>query len=387
VTERLYYTDSYLREFEADVIDRSGDGTRVSLDRTAFYPTSGGQPFDRGWMNDVPVVDVLDEGDRIVHLLGAPLASRRITGRLDWDRRFDHMQQHTGQHLLSAVIAELFGHATVSVHFGEESSTLDLDTGAIAADRLVQAEQRANAVVTENRPVLVTFEEADNAAGLRKASERRGTLRIVTIDDLDRSACGGTHVKATGEIGPIFIGRVERVKQLVRVEFLCGGRAVRRARQDHDLLARVSGLLTASPHELPALVEAQRVELKRAAAERRELEARLAGYRAAELFAAATPDGSGRRVIAVREKSGAIESLRTLGQAVAALPGAVFVATVGDPPSLLLATAEDSGVDAGRVLKAAMEPEGGRGGGNPRLAQGSVANQTAAEAVIRAISA
>lgn len=387
MTERLYYTDSYLREFDADVIDRSDDGTRVSLDRTAFYPTSGGQPFDRGWMNDVPVVDVLDEGDRIVHLLGGALGSGRITGRIDWERRFDHMQQHTGQHLLSAVIAELFGYATVSVHFGEESSTVDLDTVSLTADQVVEAERRANAVVTENRPVHVTFEDADAAAGLRKSSERRGTLRIVTIDDLDRSACGGTHVRATGEIGPILIGRAERVKQLVRVEFLCGGRAVGRARRDHDLLARLSGLLTAAPHELPALVESQRAELKRATAERRDLDEQLAGYRAAKLYEATPQDARGRRVIVIREPRGSIDQLRMLGQAIAALPGAVFVAAIGEPPTVLLATAADSGVDAGRVLKAALEGQGGRGGGSARVAQGSLGTQSALEAVIREVSA
>jgi len=387
MTERLYYTDSYLREFEADVIDRSDDGTRVSLDRTAFYPASGGQPFDRGWMNDVPVVDVLDEGDRIVHLLGGALASGRITGRIDWERRFDHMQQHTGQHLLSAVIAELFGYATVSVHFGEESSTLDLDTVSITADQVVEAERRANAVVTENRPVHVTFEDADAATGLRKSSERRGTLRIVTIDDLDRSACGGTHVRATGEIGPILIGRAERVKQLVRLEFLCGGRAVGRARRDHDLLARLSGLLTAAPHELPALVESQRAELKRATAERRDLDEQLAGYRAGELYRATPQDARGRRVIVIREPRGSVDRLRMLGQAIAALPGAVFVAAIGEPPTVLLATAADSGVDAGRVLKAALERQGGRGGGSARVAQGSLGTQSALEAVIREVSA
>jgi alanyl-tRNA synthetase len=387
MTERLYYTDSYLREFDADVIDQSGDGTRVYLDRTAFYPTSGGQPFDRGWMNDVPVLDVVDEGERIVHLLGAPLGAGRITGRVDWNRRFDHMQQHTGQHLLSAVIAELFGFATVSVHFGQESSTLDLETRSVSAEQLVEAEQRANAAVTENRAVRVTFEDADNAAGLRKAPGRSGTLRIVTIDDLDRSACGGTHVRATGEIGPILFGRAERVKQLVRVEFVCGARAVGRARHNYDLLAKLAGLLSAAPHELPALVEAQRSEIKRLSAERREQSEELARYRATELYQAAVPDAEGRRRIVVREPAGPIDRLRDLGQAVAALPGAVFIAAVADPPAILLATAPDSEIDAGRTLKAALEDQGGKGGGSSRLAQGTVKTQSALEAVIRAVLA
>jgi alanyl-tRNA synthetase len=225
VTDRLYYQDAYLTEFDAAVLDRAEGGRRVYLDRTAFYPTSGGQPFDTGALGEADVVDVVDEGDRIAHLLAAPIAADRVRGRVDWTRRFDHMQQHTGQHLLSAVIAERFGHETVSVHFGRESSTLSLATGALTAERVAEAERFANRAVTENRQVKVTFEDAAAAAGLRKAPDRQGTLRIVTIDGLDRSACGGTHVRATGEIGAILIRKVERVKQLVRLEFLCGERA------------------------------------------------------------------------------------------------------------------------------------------------------------------
>jgi alanyl-tRNA synthetase len=386
MTERLYYTDAYLREFDASALERADGGLRVYLDRTAFYPASGGQPFDLGVLGDSPVVDVVDEGDRIAHVLSKPLSAARVTGRLDWDRRFDHMQQHTGQHLLSAVIANLFGHATVSVHFGAEGSTLDLDTGALSAGRIVEAERRANDVVTENRQVSVSFEDSATAAGLRKASDRPGTLRVVTIKDLDRSACGGTHVRATGEIGAILMGKVERVKQMVRLEFFCGGRAIRRAREDHDLLAGVATLFSATPVELPALVESQRGELKKTIAEARDLGERLAGYRAAELYAGAVPDETGRRTIVAREESGTIDRLRALAQAVARMPKAVFIGTAGTPPAVLLAAAEDSGVDAGRVLKAALEREGGRGGGNPLLAQGTVPDQAAVEAVIRAIS-
>ena len=192
MTERLYYTDSYIREFEARVVARSDEGRRIYLDRTAFYPTSGGQPFDTGWLGGVEVLDVVDENDRVAHLLASPLGAERVRGEIDWTRRFDHMQQHTGQHLLSAVIEELFGHPTVSVHFGRDSSTLDLGADAFTAAQVEVAEERANAVAVENRPVEVSFEDASTAAGLRKSSAREGTLRIVTIRDLDRSACGGT---------------------------------------------------------------------------------------------------------------------------------------------------------------------------------------------------
>ncbi|HJX87060.1 MAG TPA: alanyl-tRNA editing protein, partial [Gemmatimonadales bacterium] len=237
MTRRLYYTDSYLTAFPAEVVDRAEDGALVYLDRTAFYPTSGGQPHDTGRLGSARVLDVVDQGDRIAHRVDTPLPAGPVDGAIDWPRRFDHMQQHTGQHLLSAVLADLTGHATISVHFGREISTLDLDTPELPHDQVVEAELRANRIVTENRPVEVSFEEAASAEGLRKASEREGTLRVVSIRDLDRSACGGTHVRTTGEIGPVFIRRLERVRKTVRLEFLCGERAVRRARTDADLLA------------------------------------------------------------------------------------------------------------------------------------------------------
>lgn len=371
MTERLYYTDSYLTDFEARVVERADGGRRIYLDRTAFYPTSGGQPHDTGRLGDTEVVDVVDEGDRVAHLLIRPISAERIAGRLDWERRFDHMQQHTGQHLLSAVLAELYRCATVSVHFGKETSTLDLDVGAIAPAQVVDAELRANTIVTENRPVTVGFEDSATATGLRKPSDREGALRIVTIADLDRSACGGTHVRATGEIGAILIRKVERVRKAVRLEFVCGNRAVKTARSENDLLARLAASFSGPPADLPGLVEAQRAELKEAAAARRELETRLDGLRARELYAAAAPDTEGLRWVVLREDA-AIERHRGLGQAVAALPRTIFVGAATSPPGLVVATSADSGKDAGALLHLALERVGGRGGGNARLAQGTV---------------
>jgi alanyl-tRNA synthetase len=384
MTLRLYYTDAYLRHFDAAVVHRAEGGRRLYLDRTAFYPTSGGQPHDTGTLGSSTVVDVVDEGDRIGHVLADPVAADTVHGVVDWHRRFDHMQQHTGQHLLSAVLHERFGYATIAVHFGRESSTLDLDTPDLDHARLVDAEARANDLVAENRLVEVSFEEASEAAGLRKASAREGSLRIVTIRDLDRSACGGTHVRATGEIGPILIGKSERVKKNVRLELVCGGRAVRRARADRDLLARLAGHFSAAADELPALVEAQRIELKAAAAARRELEEGLARYRARELYDAA-PGGAPRRIV-VREEKGPIDRLRPLAQAVAGMPGALFVGWTADPPALLVATSADSGWDAGAALKSALQAVGGRGGGNARLAQGTAPSVAAVEQAVATLS-
>ncbi|MGH3118985.1 MAG: alanyl-tRNA editing protein [Gaiellales bacterium] len=387
MTDRLYYRDSYLREFEASVVDLADEGRRVYLDRTAFYPTSGGQPFDTGVLGDVAVVDVVDEGERIAHLVAAPLDEGRVTGRLDWDRRFDHMQQHTGQHLLSAVLAKSHEYRTVSVHFGRESSTLDLDISAISPEQVVAAEARANAVVMENRRVELAVEDADSAAGLRKASDRQGPLRIVTIQGLDRSACGGTHVRATGEIGPILVRKVERVRKIVRFEFLCGRRAVRRARADFDLLSRVAGLFSATAEEVPGLVEIQRTELKEAGAARRELEEAVSEYRARELYDSTAPTHSGMRLVLLREEAGPAQRLRGLAQALAAMPNAVLLATVRNPPAVLVAASADSGIDAGQVLRAALERVGGRGGGSARLAQGTVGDAAALEPVVEAIRA
>jgi alanyl-tRNA synthetase len=237
MTDRLYYTDSYTHGFEATVTDRADDSRRIYLDRTAFYPTSGGQPFDTGELDGVRVTDVVDEGDRIAHILDSPLLADRVTGRVDWTRRFDHMQQHTGQHLLSAVVASRFGYPTIAVHFGKDISTLDLDAGSLSLEEAQQLEEMANEVIVQNRPVEISFEDAQKAEGLRKISERTGTIRIITIRDLDRSACGGTHVRATGEIGSLLIRKVERARKGLRLEFLCGLRATRRARADYSLVS------------------------------------------------------------------------------------------------------------------------------------------------------
>jgi alanyl-tRNA synthetase len=374
MTIRLYHTDSYLATFEARVVERADEGRRIYLDRTAFYPTSGGQPFDLGTLGGVAVRDVVDEGERIAHLLSEPLAETAVdvAGAIDWSRRFDHMQQHTGQHLLSAVLAELLGHQTVSVHFGAHTSSLDLDIGAITRDDVIAAERRANELVVGNRPVRVSFEDRGAASGLRKAPPREGTLRIVTIEGVDRTACGGTHVRSTGEIGPVLVRKIDRVNKQVRLEFVCGLRAVHRARADFELLSRLAHGLSASLDEIPALVESQAERLRVADAQRRRLESELHAYRARLLYDAADPDVSGVRRAVQRRETGALEELRGLAQAFCMLPKSVFVGAVDEPATVLLAASDDSGVDAGRVLKAALASVGGRGGGSARMAQGSV---------------
>jgi alanyl-tRNA synthetase len=387
MTERLYYSDSYLSEFRARVVDRSSEGATLYLDRTAFYPTSGGQPFDLGSIAGARIVDVVDEGARIAHVLAAPVSADEVECRVDWQRRFDHMQQHSGQHLLSAVLAELFGAPTLSVHFGSEISTVDVDTPSLSIDQIRAAEKRANEAVSENRPLTVTYAENSEQLDLRKVSERSGLLRIVSIAGLDRSACGGTHVRATGEIGPVSIRKLDKVRGAARIEFLCGLRAVRRMRADFDALAKIAQTLSAPLDDTPALVAAQMEALKSAEKDRRRLEQELAILQGRELYDAASPDASGMRRVVKRIPSGALDPLRAMAQGFCARPKAMFVGAAGEPPQLLLATSSDSGMDAGKLLKAALAEAGGRGGGAGRIAQGSASSGEALEKAIAALTA
>lgn len=385
MTQRLYYLNSYLKEFEAEVVDRADGGCRIYLNQTAFYPTSGGQPFDTGELGGIEVKDVVDEGDRVAHLLATPLSANRAVGRVDWARRFDHMQQHTGQHLLSAVLANLFGHQTTAVHFGRESSTLDLNTATFTPEQVAQAVAAANAIVTQNRAVEVSFEEAEAVTGLRKTSERTGSLRIVTIRDLDRSACGGTHVRATGEIGAILIRKVERARKGVRLEFLCGQRAITRAHEDFVLLSRLSGDLSSSLSELPQVTATQRIELKESTARLRNIQGKLDLCRAQELYGASTPDAAGIRRVVVQQDASSLEDLRGLASAFTSLPMSIFVGTVVSPPSILLAASPDTGIDAAALLRSLLATVSGRGGGSARLAQGIVPGTSQLQEVVAAL--
>jgi len=382
MTDRLYYTDSYLHQFQARVT--SVDGQKVYLDRTAFYPSSGGQPFDIGNLGGIAVIDVVDEGDQLVHVLEKPLAPGEVTGEVDWVRRFDHMQQHTGQHLLSAVFAELFGISTVSFHMGAAVSTIDVSAASLSPSQTERVEERCAEIVAEARPVLITFEDATADLGLRKASERTGTLRIVSIENLDRSACGGTHVRSTSEIGAVQIRKLEKIRATTRVEFVCGTRAIRAARADFRLLSDVARTLSTPFEEIPALISAQIEKSKALEKTCQRLSTELAKREGAELHAATAPGDDGIRRVT---HNGPIDdAVRTRAQAFIGGGKAVFLAISDVPPSVLLAASTDSGVHAGNRVKEAVAAAGGRGGGNQTVAQGSVPAETL-ETVTAALTA
>jgi alanyl-tRNA synthetase len=370
MTERLYHHDSYVREFSASVIESDAAGCRVCLDRTAFYPTSGGQPHDTGTIAGVPVVDVLEEGGRIVHVTSAPVQAGAAECRVDWPRRFDYMQQHSGQHLLSAVLAGMYGAPTAGIHLGGESSAIDVSAD-LTEDQIAAAALRANEIVFENRRVSVSVES--EAAGLRKPSGREGPLRIVTIEDLDRSACGGTHVRATGEIGPILIRRLDRAHGNLRIEFLCGLRAVARARADFAALSDIAKTFSAAVDDTPELVASQARLLGSTVKAAARAEGELARIRGRELYQAAAPDQSGLRCVVDSGAPEAPELARSTAQGFTAGSMSCYIAAfAGERPAVLLAVSKDAGIHAGNVLKEALAKLGGRGGGSAQMAQGSV---------------
>ena len=374
MTERLYYHDSYLTEFRARIVEASPDRQKIYLDRTAFYPASGGQPFDTGQLGGIGVTEVVDEGERIAHVLSRPVEGEEIAGVIDWQRRFDHMQQHTGQHLLSAVLIELFNAPTVSFHLGAESSTIDIER-PLEPKQFRQAERRANQIVFENRLVLVSFEDSSKDLGLRKPTEREGAVRIVAIQDLDRSACGGTHVLGTAEIGTILIRKLDRIRGNQRIEFVCGMRAVERAQADYAALSAIARVFSAALDETPAVVTAHQEKLQESEKARRRLATELAQAKGRELHAATAPDADGLRKIQ-RRVATISDDLRAEAQSFTAGGKAIFLALAEDPPSVLLAASSDSGVNAGEKLKAALAEAGGRGGGNSTVAQGSLSKES-----------
>lgn len=376
-TDRLYYTDPRLREFDATVVETSADGRTVYLDRSAFYPASGGQPADRGLLAGIAVEDVRDDGERVAHVLEQPLAAsaaggtgRAVHGEIDWPRRFDHMQQHTGQHLLSAVIEALFGFATVSVHFGAEISTVEIASADFTAEQSRKAEERCQELIMAAKPVTVSFEEAAAAEGLRKASERTGVLRIVSIEGVDRSACGGTHLSSLAEVGMLLIRRRERIRGNTRVEFVAGRRALERAQRDYEIVTELSRISTAAVDDLPAQIGSWRQRLADAEKERDRLRIELARRDGQALYQSTAADANGMRrawltVPAVSEET------RSLLQAFAAGGRAVAAAVATGAPTILVAASSDSGVHAGNVLKQAFSSGGGKGGGSATLAQGA----------------
>jgi alanyl-tRNA synthetase len=377
MTDRLYHTDSLLRHFTARIVAREQTerGPAVRLDRTAFYPTSGGQPHDTGTLGGVRVLDVWDDdAGEVWHRLERPVTVEATEGVIDWDRRFDHMQQHTGQHLLSAAFVRLREAATVSFHLGADDSSVDLDAAQVSWDDAFRVEAEVNRVIWEDRPVEVHFVGENEIAGvpLRKPPKVAGTIRVVWIRDVDASACGGTHVPRTGAIGLVKVTRLERYKGGTRVGFLCGGRALAHYQRVLRGLQTVGADLSVHPDHVPETVTRIAAELKET---RRELEAAqdaLMAFEAERLWRETPETNGARRVVAYRPEWSP-DHVTALAAHLTARPRTVALVAGADTKGVRLVCKRSEDLvdlDAAAVLRQAVERLGGRGGGTPAHAQG-----------------
>jgi alanyl-tRNA synthetase len=389
VTERLYYHDSFLREFDAQVVssEKEGDRWRIILDRTAFYPTSGGQPHDVGTLGEAKIVEVLDEEDgSLAHFTDRPVAHGPIHGRIDWERRFDHIQQHTGQHLLSAAFIELFKMQTVSFHLGREISTIDLAAPVIDQRHLEAAERRTNEIIFSDVRVNILFGTAEElaAAGIRKQVDREGILRAIEIEGFDRQPCGGTHVARTGQIGMILLRKLEKVKTNWRVEFVCGNRALRAARSDATLLGEAGRLLSCGAADVPAMVSRALEERQSGHRARQRLTEELAEVQALMLLATEGRAGkAGRPAVVSRVLEEQDPSyLRLLATKIVAQPNVrAILGTRGG--HVIFAQSPGLEGDMNSLLRDCLSNAGGKGGGTRDFAQGSLPDVSRVESVIQ----
>jgi alanyl-tRNA synthetase len=307
-TDRLYYNDSFTREFTAEVTSCDPEPIksappsrwRVRLDRTTFYPTSGGQPHDTGQLGPARVLDVIDEGGDVIHIVDHSLPPGQVTAHIDWPRRFDHMQQHTGQHLLSAIFQQKFSLPTVSFHLGAELCTIDLRGGEPTQQLLDAAAGAANQIVYDDRAVNVKYGTAEElaAAGVRKTVGRSGILRAIEIEALELQPCGGTHVKRTGQIGTILLRSLSKVRQDWRIEFACGQRVEKLARTDFAILKNVAAKLNCAPQETATAAERLTTERDAHFKSARAATEKLAALEAHASVAACEVRPDGLRIVA-----------------------------------------------------------------------------------------
>ena len=362
---------------------------RVKLDRTAFYPTSGGQPHDTGRLGDARVVDVLDEEDEVIHVVDKPIGIGAVQGTIDWDRRFDHMQQHTGQHVLSAVFHSRFALPTMSFHLGSDVCTIDVRGREPTQEILDAAMAAANDVVYADRAVNVKYGTAEElaAAGVRKTVERSGTLRAIEIESLELQPCGGTHVQRTGQIGMILVRGVSRIRQDWRVEFACGRRAERLAREDFATLRAVAQRLNCSPQE--AVSAAERVVAERDAHFK---SARASIQKLAEMDARASLQevavgADGLRVVAKLFEGDPPEYVQAFAREVAQAENTVALVVHGECGQIFFSQHPTAKKDMNALLAEALKQVPGKGGGSRDSARGRLADPQRASEFLRIAAA
>jgi alanyl-tRNA synthetase len=391
-TDRLYYSDSHLIEFEALVTDRTdrvSGWTAVTLDRTAFYPTGGGQPSDTGTLNGERVLECIDDEENgVLHVIQgrAPDVGAAVKGRIDWPRRLDHIQQHTGQHILSQAFVTLFNAPTKSFRVLSDVCEIDVEINNPTNELIERAVELANNVIWEDREITISTVTAEAAASLplRKDPAREGELRLIEIEGFDLTPCGGTHAYRTGEVGMIVVRHWERAKGLTRIEFAAGTRALADYRRANKTARAVAALYSASRDDATKLTARMLEENKDLHRRMRSLEEIAARVEANDLWSAVSANAAGIKIITKVFDNRDAESLKHLAQALIAQPSTVALLGSRDKTDarLVFARSADTTGDMNALMRTACETLDGRGGGKPDMAQGGGKNFEKLEQVI-----
>jgi alanyl-tRNA synthetase len=384
-TKRIYYDDAFAKEFGASVeaCDEKEGAWRVILNETAFYPTSGGQPNDLGTIGEARVLDVVDEGDEIIHVVDRAVHGI-VTGKIDWIRRFDHMQQHTGQHLLSAALLKEFGLETISFHLGEEICAIDVRGAEPSAPTLLATEKAVNEAIFEDRAVKVLYATLEELRGLgvRKEVDREGTLRAIEIQGVELQPCGGTHVARTGQIGIIQLRRCSKIRQDWRLEFLCGRRVVKAARADYETRKTAAEKLKCSTEEVVAMLDKALMERETNHKSAKERGEKLAAFEAEKMVEETPPRTDGVRVVAHVFEGVEANYVLLLAPAIAAHEKTIALIARSECGHVFFGQGPGVGRDMNGLLKKVLEQVSGKGGGTKDFARGGLKDPAAAHKAI-----
>ncbi|MDQ0255107.1 alanyl-tRNA synthetase [Evansella vedderi] len=374
---KLYYLDPYIKEFQTKVLrcEEDSNGTYVVLQETAFYPTGGGQPNDTGSLNGYVVTNVEDVDGEVRHYINETIVEGEdVTGKINWERRFDHMQQHTGQHILSAAFVELFQFQTLSFHLGTETSTIDIDTSEVTEDELRKAEERANEIILENRSIETKWirESEVNEYPLRKAPTVRDNIRLVIIPDYDYNACGGTHPTSTGEVVALKIFQWERQNKKVRIHFVCGSRVLQHLHEKNKVLMEISQLLSTPPEKAGEAVH-------RLLATNKELEKELQNNQRilmdveGDALLRKSIEWNGQKLVFEEFKDRSMKELQKFAKLVVEKDGqgvVVLVSENGEQLQLVCGRGNGADINMKELIGELLPLINGRGGGTPAFAQG-----------------
>ena len=374
-TLKLFHEDAYKIEFEANVIEKTQQDQKffLVLDQTCFYPESGGQPSDKGTLNGLSVIHVEEQEGKILHVLEKDISEKKVFGKIDWEKRFDHMQQHAGQHILSQSLFELFQAKTLSFHLGEQSSTIEFNLREISDKESERVEDRANTIVFQDRDVksYIVSEMDIEKVPLRKPSQKKGPIRVIEVSDFDYSACGGTHPSKTGEIGLIKILKWDRIRNNVRCEFVCGRRALFDYSLKNSIMRQITARFTVSEKEIPAALEKLLAELKDQKRKNKKIRDKLIQYEAQKMIQSAEEN-----IIKEVFSEGTNDEIKRL--ALNIINGGEFIVLFGlkleNRGHLVLACSESLGVDMRDLISIVSPLVEGKGGGSSSLVEIFVKN-------------